>query len=312
MQTKNLRVFALLVILAIALCVLIAQHRYQLKTFIASGPIGTAYVKYWRDGKDFDADHLITTLDNGMKIIVNKHDNAVCLSIRTTGHWDHAEKKVIDKLIKPGFNVVEVGANFGALTLQMAGLVGEHGNIYAFEANPNVSKYLKQSVSMNHLDDRIHVFEMAASNKDYAGFMVYGEANIGGGFILPDSHTAQEQCKHMHCVPIKVKTLDEVMAQKKVDVLKIDAEGAEYWILEGATKLLANHNIMLILEWSNDMSIRNHIDPKAFIDLLQKNNFFVAVITNDGKLQEISYADLLSGASKDIVLARDLHQFKIS
>lgn len=294
--------------LALVLTIGLYNIRALKDSFITS-PLAEIYVKYLRDGVDIDADHLVAKMHNGMSIIVNKYDRCVCWFIRIVGYWDSSETKALGNIIKKDFNVVEVGSNFGVHTLYMADLVGEHGKVYAFEANPNVSKYLKQSVSLNKLEDRVQVFEMAASNQNYDGFMVYGVKNIGGGYILADTAETRDQCKTENCTPIQVKILDEVLKDKKIDVLKMDAEGSEFWVLEGAKTLLANPKLTLIMEWNTSHLRRNGVDVNNFIQLLQNEKFHVWSIGRKGKLTPVTYANLATDAVYDLVLSRNSAEF---
>ena len=141
------------------------------------------YVEPFRDGPPIDANHLVSYLDNGMPIIVNKQDRCVCWSIRFRGHWDSNEMAAIQKLVKPGFVVVEAGANFGVHTLPMAHLVGEKGHVYAFEANHHVSKYLKQSIfDLNHLTN-VTLYEKGLGDQNKSLYLNFGLSNIGGGAL---------------------------------------------------------------------------------------------------------------------------------
>ena len=274
----------------------------KLKNCFIASPLAKIYVETFRDGSLVDENHLVTHLDNGMKIIVNKHDACVCWFVRLTGHWDSNEKEVLRKIVKKDFRVVEVGANFGVNTLFMADLVGKNGKVYAFEANPNISKYLIQSVGMNALNDRITVFEMAASNEAYKGWMVYASLNLGGGYILPKGHKCQ---KNDLCAPIEVNKLDNVITGEPIDLLKIDAEGAELWILEGAKKLLAQPDILLMMEHCPSHLKRNNIEVDHLLSLLKQSGFaFVYSIGKKGALTPLAFEDLRADQNYDIVLAK--------
>jgi methyltransferase, FkbM family len=274
-----------------------------LKDCFISSPLAALYIKYFRDKEAIDADHLRTTLDNGMSIIVNRHDRCVCWFVRLAGRWDRNETNVVKKLVKPGHTVIEVGANFGCYTLLMAGLVGETGQIYAFEANPNVSKYLKQSVAMNNLDGRVHVYENAASNKAYEGFMTYGLSNIGGGYLLPDD--AQQEKDNPFQASINAVTLDDTIGGKHVDILKMDAEGSEGSILEGAQQLLKNNpHIVIIMEWVPAQLERNGANAAALISNLANDGFKFWRINKQSSVDPISPSALLTVTACDLVISR--------
>lgn len=279
----------------------------EIKDIILATDIPEFYCEHFRDLGEFDKDHVITKLDNNMKIIVNKHDRCVCRVLRVTGKWDESELSVVRKIVKPGFNVIEVGANFGCYTLVMADMVGKEGKIYAFEANSKVFKYLEESVKLNKLENIINVYNNAASDKSYNGMMVYGISNIGAGYIINESdpEKLKKICENnSSCVPIKSITLDSLFFGKKIDLLKIDAEGFEPFIINGSDKIIKdNNNIILMMEWISSHMKRNIKSIESFLNKLKSYGFFFFVVKN-GKLQEISDAELLSDAPLDIVACR--------
>lgn len=301
-------IISLIGIIGCALFVTIPPFRKYVFNLPYINGIGTAFLDTvyipLRDGKAIDSDHLITKLHNGMSIIVNKNDRCVCWFLRVNGRWDRNETNVLGKIVQKGFHIVEVGSNFGAHTLWMADLVGPSGKIYGVEANPNVSKYLKQSIALNKLDDRITLFEMAASNKAYDGFMIYGSQNIGAGYILADGPEAAAKCRTGHCTPIHVKKLDDMIPNQKIDLLKMDAEGAEYWIVEGAKTLLKNNpNLMIMMEWDPNHMKRSHIDPVDFLDILEKRGLNIWAVSEGGALKPMTYDAVKAGGIFDLLFA---------
>ncbi len=272
----------------------------DIKDWLIRSPIAEIYVKYVRDGKKFDNDHVQTQLDNGMPIIVNIHDRCVCWFVRLMGYWDRNETSVLKNIIKDGFNIIEVGANFGVHTLRMAKLVGEKGTVQAFEANPMVSKYLKESVKLNNLANIIKVFEKAAGNERKQVFLDYDVKNIGGGCIVSSPSS--------FALKTEVVRLDDVIKQQ-IDLLKIDAEGYELKILQGAQQLInANENIIIMLEF-----VPSHLEKQGdsaikLLTFLRNNGFSIWKVgkVNQGEkmLVPISVKELLKLRNADIVAAK--------
>ncbi len=251
---------------------LVYKNLYSVKDFIVAelkeSFLTEAYIHYLRDGPSVDSDHVISTLDNGMKIVVNKYDKCVCWFIRLTGHWDSNETAAIRYLVKPGFSIIEVGANFGVHTLTMAGLVGPEGDIDAFEANPYVSNYLKQSVALNKLESIITVHEQAAGDTTGAAHLIFGGKNIGGGHLVSDASEST--------IKTSIVRLDDVFAhrQKKIDILKIDAEGSEAKIIQGAHHLIqANPKMIIMMEWFKSALVDQGSSPEGLLDMLKKEQF---------------------------------------
>jgi FkbM family methyltransferase len=273
-----------------------------IKDFFIRSTLADLYVKYVRDGDNFDADHVITHLDNGMRIIVNKHDRCVCWFTRLTGHLDSNETRVLEKIIQKDFRIIEVGANFGVHTLRMAELVGKNGKVYAFEANPSVSKYLKASVGLNQLDGVITVFEKAAGNKPGEAFLDFGIANIGGGHIVSDGSTQS--------VRTEIVRLDDAIEQDHVDLLKIDAEGYELKIIQGAKDIIDRNvdHIILMLEFVPSHLKRQGTSPKELLQFLKDKGFSLWRVgkknLNEPILVSTSMEELLNMSETDIVASR--------
>lgn len=239
-------IFLIVFILVFHSNIIMALKNVFIHNCINSALCTNLYTKILRNEKKFDADHVITYLDNGMPIIVNKDDRCVCWFIRMTGHWDSNESRVIGQLVKKDFQIIEVGANFGVHTLRMAGLIGEKGKIFAFEANPYVSKNLKKSIEMNNLQKTIILYEKAAGDINGEAFINFGISNIGGGHLVATPNETS--------IKTRIVRIDDTLEVQKIDLLKIDAEGCEQRILNGAKKILqANPNIILMLEWGPDL-----------------------------------------------------------
>jgi FkbM family methyltransferase len=286
---------------------LVYKNLYNVKDFIVAEVkesfLTEAYIHYLRDGPSVDSDHVISTLDNGMKIVVNKYDKCVCWFIRLTGHWDSNETAAIRYLVKPGFSIIEVGANFGVHTLTMAGLVGPEGHVDAFEANPQVSRYLKQSVALNTLESKITVHEKAAGDSTGTAHLVFGIQNIGGGHLVSDPSE--------NTVKTSIVRLDDLFTYgHTVDVLKIDAEGSEAKIIQGALRLIqANPKIIIMMEWFKSALIEQGSSPEGLLELLKKEQFKAWKI---GKRQgdrptfiPMSFDEILETAYGDFVFSRN-------
>ena len=272
----------------------------NIKDAFITSPLADWYIALFRQETPFDDNHVITTLIDGSKIIVNTNDRCVCWFIRLLGRWDSNELAAVQHLIKPGDNVVEVGANFGVYTLLMSNIVGNSGHIMTFEPNPNVNKYLEKSIQLNGMKN-IDLQKSAAGGTERESSIVYGEKNIGGGYLgeaVPDEN-----------MNFKVVRLDEVVKVQPVNVLKIDAEGCEEEVIHGAHDIIqSNKDITLIIEWSKKQLQRQGGDPVRFSETLKKYGFNVwSIGKKEGEnptFVPLTYKELLSIEYCDLVLSR--------
>jgi FkbM family methyltransferase len=147
------------------------------------------------------------------------------------------EREAVDFVLKSlrlGATFLDVGANIGVFTLPAARKVGATGRVIAIEPSPFVFPYLERNVAANDLSN-VGLLRCAAFNRDDDRIPFYeapadhfGMGSLGQQF----SSTAVE---------VPTCTLDHIMVEQqiqRVDFIKIDVEGFEAKVFEGATKLL--------------------------------------------------------------------------
>jgi FkbM family methyltransferase len=300
MKNKRIAFFVLIGVLGVVFFKVLDTS--TLKELFIQSRLADLYINYVRDEKPFDSDHVITHLENGMPIIVNKYDRCVCWFVRLLGRWDSNEKRVLEKIIHKGLNIVEVGANFGVYTLQMADLVGKSGKVYAFEANPMVSKYLKESIKLNNLQDIIVMFEKAAGDIPGEAFLEFGVENIGGGHLVSSASSSS--------IKTHIVRLDDVVNEEHIDLLKIDAEGCEFKILQGAKELIKRNadHIILMMEFIPSHLKNQKSDPEALLQFLKEQGFFLWRVgkkrLHEDILVPVSYDALAKLSDADIVASK--------
>jgi len=137
------------------------------------------------------------------------------------------------EMIKEGDVVVDCGANIGAYAHAFAEKIGEIGKLYCFEPNPKAFKCLEYN-----LHGRANVVLVNAAVGAVETELAMSEMeNTGASFIDENGS-----------IPVNVVTLDSVLEDLTVDVIKIDCEGTEEYVLAGAKKLIEKHKPTIILE----------------------------------------------------------------
>lgn len=182
--------------------------------------------------------------------------------------------EVIEKEIKPGEIVVDLGANIGYYTLIFARLVGEKGKVYAFEPDPENFALLKKNVEINGYKNVILV-QKAISNQTGKTRLYLSDENVGDHQIFDSKYGRKS-------IEIETVTLDEYFKDEAVDFVKIDIQGAEQAALEGATKFLQNKKLKIITEFCPKLLNLFHGDAGKYLDILE-TNFKLYDIDNDRK-----------------------------
>jgi len=160
----------------------------------------------------------------------------VCL----TGRYEPQETTLLQQLLEPGMTCVDVGANWGYFALVAAHLVGPDGRVVAVEADPRACRTLRANAARNHLD-HISVVEAAASDRPGTiGLQAYGHgADDLSNFGLTSTTTIIAGGSRFE---VAARPLDAVLDQvgiERVDVLKMDIEGAEARALAGLERRLS-------------------------------------------------------------------------
>jgi FkbM family methyltransferase len=151
-------------------------------------------------------------------------------------------------VVRPGTTAIDVGANVGQMTLEMAHLVGPRGRVIAIEPGPGNLEVLRRHVAGNGFGDRVTVIG-AACCAHHGGRMdlsipAESPLEVGSGFQLSGIGIGQNPLSagcRLIAFEVATVSLDGVVADLgiKPSVLKIDVEGAEREVVRGAAGLLS-------------------------------------------------------------------------
>ena len=167
------------------------------------------------------------------------------------GKFEPSTARALERHVKPGFVVFDIGANIGAHTLHIGHLVGQQGHVYAFEPTQYAFGKLSRNISLN--PDIVPIVAasqimLADSDSEELEPMIYSSWPLDdAGEDLHGVHRA----KPMSTDGASVMSLDQfVTAQKieRLDVIKIDVDGHECSIFAGAQKTLADFKPTIIME----------------------------------------------------------------
>lgn len=168
-------------------------------------------------------------------------DQYIGRGLKKYGEFSEGEVALFSQLLRPGDLVVEAGANFGAHTLALAKMVGERGYVMAFEPQRLVYQAMVANVALNSLTN---VMAMHAGLGAYPGTIRIPVLNPAkghnfGGFNIINSHDTGEE--------VPVRTADSLNLNR-CRLIKVDVEGMECEVLEGARNTIARLRPVLYVE----------------------------------------------------------------
>ena len=164
-------------------------------------------------------------------------------------------------LVSGNSTFVDVGANVGLFSSTLGRFKKIYPSflIYAFEANPDTYNRLVESVK----NLSVNTFNLAISNKDTELEFVEGAVS---GVFAEKSHANTYHYKNSKITKIKAKRLDQLDISGNSIILKIDVEGHEYEVLEGAIGLFEENRIKAVY-------LDGYQNQEKVISLLTKYNF---------------------------------------
>ncbi len=189
----------------------------------------------------------LTKLDNGQNFFINTSDRNVAPWIIMGGHWERNVERVMLNFIKPTMTVLDIGAHFGYYTVRLGGKLGTGGRLHSFEPNPEVNAVCEENIKINGLADRAVLHKHALGDIRTRVMLTRSNSNMASANLLGEQDAD-------YSVEVQVERLDDVLGgDVVVDLIKLDAEGYEKKILDGATDVLhRSPNCAVMLELSLD------------------------------------------------------------
>jgi FkbM family methyltransferase len=227
---------------------------------------------------------------------IDLKDKVLSYYIFIHGDYEPYETELLEKLTRPGMTVVDVGANMGFYTLNLAKRVGPTGRVYAFEPDPTNRMLLQRGIRLNGLKNVI--CESAAVMNCEGNIHLYlSQINFGDHrvFESPDYHRAQESDETGR-IPVEVPAiiLDNYLGGVPVDIVKMDIQGAEWMALAGMHQTLSNKQTTLFFEFWPHGILQSGGDPALFLQTLTNLGFeLLEIREQDRKVLKAETAELL-------------------
>jgi FkbM family methyltransferase len=223
------------------------------------------------------------------KVFLSTDDLGFAGHVMLDGFWEIWLTLFMSRFVKPGMTVIDVGANFGYCTVLFGEAVGSGGRVVAVEPVPSTARLLALSLELNGYTRYTTLHEVAL------GRNANGDAHM---FVPPHEPKNALVVPRARSDTIKVKStnLDTLLKGfDRVDLIKIDAEGAELDILSGMEAVIAKHQPAVVLEFN----AHRYADAKAFLAKLQKLFLRIRTLTFDGSLVLAADEELLDARSRE-------------
>lgn len=189
------------------------------------------------------------------------------------------EKDVVDlasKYIKPGNTVLDVGANFGQMSMLFSDMVGDAGKVYSFDADDWVYEIFKKNIEANNKTGKIIPHFGAVHNvagetlifpeQDFEDFGAYGSYGI-------DYNATKGRA-------VKTITIDSLDIQEPVHFMKIDIQGGDLQALQGAVKTIEKNQMPVLFEYEYKFEEKYSMCFQDYVDFVQSINYKFHKVVN--------------------------------
>lgn len=226
--------------------------------------------------------------------VVEVHGHKIFLDVAdslnlSTKIFEEFEVKVVQKMIRKGDVVIDLGAHIGYYTLLFANLVGKTGRVIAFEPEPTNYELLEKNLKINGYKNVVLV-NKAVSSKTGKNRLYLDEFNTAGNTLFK---LKEDQAS----IEIDSISLDDYFKDYggKINFVKMDIEGEEPEAIKGMCSILRRRNgIKIMTEFNPWLLEKNGKNPEEYIQLLEKFDFNIYEIdTEDKRLIPFSFEKLL-------------------
>lgn len=246
---------------------------------------------------------LVQTI-HGVKFLIDPNDRIMAPNLIIYRQWEADLSRLFLYNLNTSSVVVDVGANFGYFTCLSGNKIGNSGTgrIFAFEPNPRLVPLLRDNCQINWSMAPIQIHPVAVGAKKGRA-VISIPANGAANATLTD---VSGDCDK---VEIDVVALDDALpADIVVDLLKIDVEGHELAVLQGAEKLIRRSpTLAIVMEWSAKQLNDAGTSPKEMISVIENLGLVAKSVPESGLLadaQKIDFSNLRDIKYDNIILMK--------
>jgi FkbM family methyltransferase len=245
---------------------------------------------FWRLYWVMKSQPFIVPLGEKLKISIPKTGSGA--SIYYYGFSEPETADFMLRFLRPGMVMLDVGAHIGEYTLMAAQTVGSSGQVHAFEPQSHIFPILSQNVELNDLSnvklncsavsDRIGEVEFEILNEPAMSSIRKHE--------LPDKNSkfVKVACVSLDSYSEKAMGTSNQQEAFKIDLIKVDVEGAEKFVFQGAENLLnlpATKAPTWIFEYSPVSYQDFDYQPNEILDLLEQHGYEVWQYCGSGQIK---------------------------
>lgn len=242
---------------------------------------------------------IINATMDGLKIGIPAEEWGVAMFLQQGGGYEEGSQELFESILRPGMTVLDLGANFGFYTLRA---LRKGCRVVSYEPTPQTCALLRQNINANGFANCGRSIVVEAAVSDMCGITEFYENPDMCGYNSIYSMEGQ------HLIQVPTVTLDSQIEEiGRVDVIKMDIEGAEYRALLGMRRLLErNPQVQILMEFAPGHMKRAGVSPEEMLDLIHELGFTYALIDEESaQAAPVGRQELLAADSVNLYLKRE-------
>ena len=197
-----------------------------------------------------------------VSLVVDRGMSSAELQIYT-GLYDTNEMFFVMHYLRPEDTFVDVGANIGVYSVLASGITGAKS--LSFEPIPSTFANLKRNINYNNLQDKTELFNLGVGDKE--------ETLIFSNTLDAINHVINDHTFGGPVTEVPVNSLDNLLKGKNINLLKIDVEGFEANVINGAASTLERPELKVIIMETNGLSDQYEFGQNYIHDKLLSLDF---------------------------------------
>jgi len=285
---------------------------YLMRQLFADTPVQSWPITSYIYEKVFDTIHkkqIVETEYKGVKLSLPTKDITIVPSI-IGGYFESYELDLFKAIANKSEQIIDVGGNVGLYSILAAKNIQNVGWVYSFEPVPENIKFLKNNIKLNNTK-RIKVIEQALGAKEGVLELFLSDRNIG-------THSAaQGHSRGAESINVKLTTIDKFSLDNdiKPDLVKIDVEGYDGYVLDGGQETLNKYKPTIFIEYAPLTLERCGYSPENFLNQLFSIHKFAYIFEEKKNLlRSVSLKELKSlevSCNRNLLFVSDVDHIEI-
>lgn len=246
----------------------------------------------WQLGSRLLSGKMLLDWVEGARLIVGRGEAGLTGNIYCGLH-DYAEMRYLLHVLQPDDVFVDVGANAGSYTVLASAVVGAHS--YSFEPVPYTFARLMDNVRINAIEPLVSVHNVGVADRR-------SELLFSAG-VDCENHVLQDDAEADQCVTVPVDTLDAMLAGVSPVVMKVDVEGYESFVLQGAQGVLADTSLHSVIMELNGSGQRYGVEDRELLAMMAAHDFLPG--SYDPQTRRLAAMEDMAGFSGNVIFFRN-------